>query len=354
MHKIQTRVLPETILGIEEASSIIKNGGLVAFQTETVYGIGANALDPNAVKKIFKAKGRPQDNPVIVHVCNMTQLNTVAVDIPECVNTLKDVFWPGPLTLVLKKSNLVPDEITAGLQSVAVRIPQSEVALSLIEKSGVPIAAPSANISGKPSPTTLEHVISDMTGRVDAIIEGGSCEVGIESTVLDLTNEKPVILRLGKITREDIEKALDVEVNYSNHILNQRTMFKNNPYGLDMKKTEESGDNIPSSPGVKYRHYAPNAKMFIYCGAPEAIKKAIEDERSRLVSEGQKVGVLYYGESLDQKTLEFAIHDFFNRLRIMDKDRVDTILAGAVNNDGLGLSLMDRMVKASGYNIVHV
>ncbi len=378
MREMQTIVLPSSEQGMDRASSIIKNGGLVAFQTETVYGIGANALDPVAVKKIFEAKGRPQDNPVIVHVCNMVQLSQIVFDIPQCVNALSEAFWPGPLTLVLKKSESVPFETTGGLSSVAVRIPDSEVALSLIEKAGVPIAAPSANISGKPSPTTFDHVFNDLTGRVDAIIEGGTCSIGIESTVLDLTSSLPVILRPGKITREDLERILKVKVYFSNHILKQKTLFDNNPLdnkgekqtvekeigiileqvtGQDLAKISEHAkyeSSAPMSPGIKYRHYAPKAKMIVISGAPESVQAAIENEKNRLESIGKKVGVLNYGLSPDQKILEIAIREFFNKLRAMDELNVDIIIASAVSSEGLGLSLMDRMIKASGYNIIHV
>ncbi|NLF36165.1 MAG: threonylcarbamoyl-AMP synthase, partial [Clostridiaceae bacterium] len=249
MNNIKTRLF-NTVNeeSLKESADIIKSGGIVAFPTETVYGLGADALNPNAIEKIFLAKGRPNDNPLIIHIHNISVLDKYVKEIPSVLTMLSKLYMPGPLTVVLKKKDIIPNNVTAGLDTVAVRIPDNEIALKLIEYSNTPIAAPSANISGRPSPTMYEHVVSDLFGKADAIINGGKTRIGLESTVLDLTTEIPVILRPGGVSYESLKLILtDVETAYS----------------FDTEK--------PKSPGMKYKHYAPIADMVIVKGKTDDV-----------------------------------------------------------------------------------
>ena len=332
---MKTRILSTTENDIAEAAGIIQQGGLVAFPTETVYGLGADALNAEAVAKVYEAKGRPSDNPMIVHIARASDIGQLTPMLSEDIVNLIDNFWPGPLTMVLKKKAGVPDRTTGGLDTVAVRMPDSEAALRLITLSGCPIAAPSANLSGSPSPTRAKDVIADMDGRIDAIISGEDCRVGIESTVVDMTGETPVILRPGIITAENIEAAIGREVKYDEALL-QRA---------------ESGDCTPKAPGMKYRHYAPKAQMTIIEGRRDRVKSEIE--RLKVLNErlGLKVGVILFEE---QAFIE-AAHDFFSKLRDLDNEGVDLILAGALSDkDGVGFAVMNRMFKSAGYNIARV
>ena len=310
---------------IKKAAKALRNGGLVAFPTETVYGLGANALDSHAVEKIFKAKGRPQDNPLIAHVSNKNDVKALVKEIPENAHALMDAFWPGPLTIVLEKTDVVPDKLTAGLGSVAIRMPANKIALALIEESGVPIAAPSANISGSPSPTTASHVIQDFSDKIDVIIDGGKTKIGVESTVVDLTLNPPAILRPGKITKEDLEEVVGTVT-----------------YG--------SKNNTVKSPGMKYRHYAPKAKLII---AEDKIQtRKLVDEH---VKKHLKVGVMttkkqaykadvvrHLGDSLEE-----IANNLYATLREFDQDGVDVIIAQTVKDKGLGQAIMNRIKKAS-------
>lgn len=324
---------------IKEAAKIIQNGGLVAFPTETVYGLGADALNEDAVAKVYEAKGRPSDNPMIVHIARASDIGQLTPMLSSTIVTLIDNFWPGPLTLVVKRKPGVPDRTTGGLDTVGVRMPDSKLALDLINYAGCPIAAPSANLSGKPSPTRVEDVIEDLNGKVDAILEGPKCRVGIESTVLDVTGDVPTILRPGVITKEHIEAAIGREVAIDPAL------------HMDPTSTETEEEFAPKSPGMKYKHYAPKADMTIIEGNREKVQAEIQ--RLKMLNErlGNKVGVILFEE---QAFIE-AAHDFFANLRDLDREGVDLILAGALSDtDGVGFAVMNRMLKSAGYNIVRV
>jgi L-threonylcarbamoyladenylate synthase len=331
---MDTKIFESTTQNIEAAALIIREGGLVAFPTETVYGLGADALNPDAVGRIYAAKGRPSDNPMIVHISRASEIGQLTPFITQDMIKLIDHFWPGPLTLVVKKKDIVPLRTTGGLDTVAVRMPDHPVALDLIRLAGVPIAAPSANLSGKPSPTKADHVKDDLMGKVDAILMGGDCRVGIESTVLDLTGETPMILRPGIVTADSIEAVLE------------------KPVLLDPSlKGLPEDDLVAKSPGMKYKHYAPKAQMLVVEGSRDKVKAEIE--RLRIANEkiGNKVGVILF----EEKAFVEAAHNFFSQLRDLDAQDVDLILAGALSDtDGVGFAVMNRMFKSAGYNIVRV
>ena len=310
---------------IRFAADVLRNGGLVAFPTETVYGLGANGLDKTAVAKIFEAKGRPSDNPLILHIVKTEQLNKLVREIPNDFYKLEK-FFPGPLTVVLKKADMVPDIVTAGLDTVAVRFPANKIAQDILRESDVPIAAPSANISGKPSPTEAQHVIDDLNGKIDIIIDGGKCDIGLESTVLDLSGCEPCILREGKITKEQLEGVLG-SVETSHHA------------------------NRPKAPGMKYRHYAPESPLYITDNIEEAIKKC----------SGKRVGVLTAGSSgnfpSDIFVAELGVTpddyaaNLFACLRQFDEASVDIIIAQDIKGDGVCEAVRNRLYKASGGRI---
>lgn len=316
---------------IEKAAGLIKSGKLVAFPTETVYGLGANALDADAVKSVYEAKGRPQDNPMIVHISNANQLPALIENgkdgIGQDAIKLMEAFWPGPLTMIFKKSSAVPDATTGGLDTVAIRMPSNHSALQLIDLAGVPVAAPSANASGKPSPTTADDVLEDMDGKISAIIMGEQSNVGIESTVVDLTGKKPMILRPGFITAEWMSNVLGKEVGYDKHLV----------------KENES----PKSPGMKYQHYSPKARVrLIESDGEDFQKKALVLAREAREN-NQKTAILNYGE--DSKK---AAHQLFADLRELDRQGYDIILIKALSQEGLGFSVMNRMLKSAGYDII--
>ena len=327
---------------IDEGAAIIRKGGTVVFPTETVYGLGANALAETSVNRIFHAKGRPSDNPLIVHVSNHDMLLfCIREPLSEKAKNLISSFWPGPLTIVFKKSKYIPDNVTGGLDTVAIRMPNNKVALELIERSMVPIAAPSANISGKPSPTAPEHVISDMGGKVDMILLCSDTVVGVESTVIDISGEIPIILRPGGVTKEDLEIVLG-EVNIDPGIIEKNAS--------------------PKSPGMKYTHYAPDAQMVIIKG--KNISSKILQMAGADIRQGLRVGILTIDANKDKyKGLtvisiggsdEEAAHNFFNALREFDKIGVDKIYAEALKEEYLGLAVMNRMKKAAGFNIIEI
>ncbi|HOJ10056.1 MAG TPA: L-threonylcarbamoyladenylate synthase [Clostridiales bacterium] len=340
---------------LKYAADIIKNGGLVAFPTETVYGLGANALQKGAIKKIFEAKGRPSDNPLIVHIADIAALEELAVEPPSVWQKLAGKFWPGPLTLIFKKSPVIPSEITAGLDTVAVRMPAHPIALALIEESSLPIAAPSANSSGRPSPTLASHVIEDLDGKIDLIIDGGSANIGLESTVLDITSNPPLILRPGGLTLEQLRIELpDVELDPA--ISSKDSMAGNN----NLKEF------IPKSPGLKYKHYSPKAQLIIVEGSMDKVVCRINELSKKMINEGKKIGVLstdhtkpLYKSSVvmslgDRSSPDTIASNLFLSFREMDRQDVDVIFAEAIDKNGLGLAIMNRMKKAAGYNIIKV
>lgn len=325
----KTQLLGDDSLSILRAAKIIRTGGLVAFPTETVYGLGASAYDTAAVHKIFAAKGRPYDNPLIVHIAELIQLESVAVNIGDTAYKLAQQFWPGPLSIVLERSDNVPSIVSAGLKTVAVRMPAHSTALELIKRSGVPLAAPSANRAGSPSPTSSKHVLEDLADTIDAVIMGGTCRIGVESTVLDITGNKPVILRPGGVSREDLES-----------FLGQKVLVANKTYSTD----------IPSSPGMKYRHYSPHASLILVTGQKERRSKAIKAISSHYHQQGFKVAFL--NQIIDEylhcqaDAIQVA-RMLFRIFRIMDYYQIDLILAEEINTAGLGLAVMNRIRKAA-------
>jgi len=326
---------------IKVAAKFIREGKLVAFPTETVYGLGANALDSKAVKRIFEAKGRPADNPLIVHIADFNQVHELAREVPPEVELLAKHFWPGPLTVVLPKRENVPRITTGGLDTVAIRMPAHEIALGLIRASKRPIAAPSANISGKPSPTLAEHVIDDFYGRIECIIDGGETKIGVESTVLDLTTKPPTLLRPGGLPMEEIERVIG--------------KIKIHP----AVKGKEV--NLAKAPGMKYKHYAPNAQVIVIEGVREKVKGKIMELLMEYKKQGIKVGVMATGDfyeadayvNLGNSEEEIA-RNLFKALRELDKSGVDIILAEGIEEKGLGLAVMNRLRKAAGYKIIKV
>ncbi len=344
---MQTKILSTTEKDISEAAAIIRQGGLVALPTETVYGLGADAFNAEAVADIYKAKGRPSDNPVIVHIARASDMGRLTPMLSADIVALIENFWPGPLTMVVKKKADVPDRTTGGLDTVAVRMPDSKAALDLIAMADTPIAAPSANISGRPSPTRAKDVIADMDGKIDAILCGEDCRVGIESTVVDMTSGVPAILRPGIITAENIEAALGKEVKYDESLLIDGQFH-------DLDPSAGIGGMAgfaPKSPGMKYRHYAPKAQMTVIEGQRDRVKQEIERLKGLNERLGLKVGVILF----EERAFIEAAHDFFAKLRDLDNEGTDLILAGALSDtDGVGFAVMNRMLKSAGYNIAKV
>jgi L-threonylcarbamoyladenylate synthase len=314
---------------IKKAAVLLQAGGLVAFPTETVYGLGAIATDPKAVGKIFLAKGRPADNPLIVHISNLEQLEVV-IDgpSPEALYLIRR-FWPGPLSLVLKRNALIAPEVSAGLPTVAVRMPDHPLALQLIEAAGAPIAAPSANLAGRPSPTSPWHVLEDLTGLIDAVIMGQHCRIGVESTVLDLSGRQPVILRPGGLSREELETALNCRIPIA---------------GSRFSAAK------PSSPGMKYRHYAPKAHLILITGPPARRKALLETLAAFFRRQGLQVAILNsttnkgWGQRDDPDRLAANL---YRSMRLLDAAGTDLILAEETVNTGLGLAVMNRLRKAA-------
>ncbi|MFA4640685.1 L-threonylcarbamoyladenylate synthase [Pyrococcus kukulkanii] len=325
---------------LKVAARLIREGKLVAFPTETVYGLGADALNERAVKRIFEAKGRPADNPLIVHIADFSQVYELAREVPEEAEMLARKFWPGPLTIVLPRRKVVPKVTTGGLDTVAIRMPAHEIALRLIELSERPIAAPSANISGKPSPTSAEHVIDDFYGKIECIIDGGETKIGVESTVIDLTEWPPVLLRPGGLPLEEIEKVIG-EVRIHPAVYGKR---------VDLAK----------APGMKYRHYAPNAEVIVVEGSREKVEEKIREIIGEFKRKGKRVGVIGSGRyNADEffflgNTVEDVARNLFKALRHMDRAGVDVVLAEGVEEKGLGLAVMNRLRKAAGYRIIRV
>lgn len=322
---------------ITKAARVIRNGGLVAFPTETVYGLGANALDHNAVRKIFVAKKRPSDNPLIVHIADLSDLDNLVINVSASAKKLIRAFWPGPLTLVFRRKSILPTEVTARGQTVAIRMPGHPVAIALIKASGVPIAAPSANLAGRPSATSARDVKADLGDKIDLILDAGSTKFGLESTVVDFSGKKLVILRPGAITKEALEKFLGKNVSYVSEKQNLQVR----------------------SPGMKHRHYAPNAKVILI---PYGDAKNMANQERRLVRrfqyQGKRVGILatlrpvISHREVDDfcyagSTLNSVGKNLFRCLRELDKNKVDIILAEAVPEQGLGLAIMNRLTKSA-------
>ena len=332
----------------EQASDILKRGGLVAFPTETVYGLGADALDEEASAKIYAAKGRPSDNPLIVHIADTKALEELSCDVTAQAKLLAEKFWPGPLTMILKKSDCVPKSITGGLGTVAIRMPSHPVAAQLIRTSGVYIAAPSANISGKPSPTRGEHVIHDMKGRIDMIIVDDTVDIGVESTIVDLSEDVPTILRPGYITKEMLEEVLGEEVRIDPGIIASDSTKK------------------PKAPGMKYKHYAPKADLVLVEGEQEAVVAEINALVREKQAAGLKVGVvatdetesLYqadYVVTIGARSDEDAIaRHLYKILREFDDWNVDAIYSESFSTPRIGQAIMNRLMKAAGHQVIHV
>ncbi len=345
INKINDRQLNSDI--IKKAGNILREGGLVAFPTETVYGLGADALNENAAKKIYAAKGRPSDNPLIVHIADMEALEKIVRDIPDAARTVAERYWPGPLTMIFNKSSVVPYGTTGGLDTVAVRMPSHKVACALIEAGGGYIAAPSANTSGRPSPTKAEHVKEDMEGKIEMILDGGTVEIGLESTILDISVTPPMILRPGAVTKEMLEELLG-EVTVDNALL------------------DEEGGDPPKAPGMKYRHYAPKAKLCVVEGDGEAVVKEINRIADENIQKGNRVGIIGTQESIGaylngvvkcigtrQDETTIANH-LYAVLREFDEEDVDCILSEAFSGDGIGNAVMNRLLKAAGHHIIQV
>ncbi len=325
---------------IEYAAKCIREGGLVVFPTETVYGLGADAMNEEALVNIFKAKGRPVDNPLIVHISDISSLDVIADDISEEAKLLMDKFWPGPFTMIFKKKACVNDVVTAGLGTVAVRFPSNKIALELIEKSGGFIAAPSANLSGSPSPTSIVHVTDDMMGRCDCIIDDEGCEIGIESTVLDVSKNVFKILRPGAVTFDDIHRVIGDKII-------------DIPVGENVK--------VAQCPGMKYTHYSPDAQVIVVCGNREESEKYILSQIK--ANQDKKCGVLSYGKDIfpggvftinagcDMR--EYARGLYYN-LREFDKNNIDIIFAQFELEDGIGVAVKNRIFKSAGNNIIYV
>lgn len=336
---------------LELVANILHKGGLVAFPTETVYGLGADALNPEASRKIYEAKGRPSDNPLIVHIADPKDMEHIASDIPRKAYELAEVFWPGPLTIILNKKDLVPYGTTGGLTTVAIRLPANKIAKKIIARSGGFIAAPSANISGKPSPTKVEHVITDMEGKVDIIIDGGKSTLGLESTIVDLSTNKPIILRPGCITKTMLENVIG-EVGYDKAVLEMAVGNDN--------------DIVPKAPGMKYRHYAPEGYLTIFDGDIQQVVRAINKKAKECVMKGKSVGIIATEETQafyqygiiktigSRKDEDSIAAGLYTVLRDFDDIHAEYIFSESFSKGNLGQAIMNRLLKAAGYRVVKV
>ncbi len=332
---------------LEHAGQIIRDGGLVAFPTETVYGLGGDALNPESSRKIYAAKGRPSDNPLIVHVADMDSVAAIVKEIPEAARKLADAFWPGPLTMIMNKSERVPYETTGGLDTVAIRMPNNKIALELIRQSGGYIAAPSANTSGRPSPTVARYCVEDLSGKIEMIIDGGQVGIGLESTIVDLTSDTPMILRPGYITREmlgDVLGSVDID----------RTIIDGN------------SKERPKAPGMKYRHYAPKGELTIVEGSQDAVVAYINERVADARAQGKRAGVigtdatrsLYRADvvkSVGNRQEEATIaHELFKVLREFDDEDMDVMYSESFDDSGIGQAIMNRLLKAAGHNVIRL
>ena len=337
---------------LREAAEFIRKGKLVAFPTETVYGLGGNAYDSTASARIYAAKGRPSDNPLIVHISQFEEIKPLVKELPDVAKALADRFWPGPLTMILDKSDAIPKETTGGLDTVAIRMPSHIIANMLIKEAGVPIAAPSANASGRPSTTKAEHVIEDLSGRIDMIIDGGSSDIGLESTIVDLTVKPALILRPGYITIEMLREVIP-DIEYDRAVL----------------KRIKDDTIVAKAPGMKYRHYAPKGELTIYEGAPEKVAAIIKEEAAKKLAQGHTVGILtsdelaanykdmgdLYIKDVGSRDNEIEIAaGLFDALRYFDEVNAEYIYAESFTEGGIGQAIMNRLMKAAGYHIVEV
>ncbi|MDW2797851.1 L-threonylcarbamoyladenylate synthase [Clostridium boliviensis] len=335
---------------LREPAKILREGGLVAFPTETVYGLGANALNEEAAKKIYEAKGRPSDNPLIAHIADFDDLLPLVAEVPETGRKLMEAFWPGPLTLIFPKSALVPYGTTGGLDTVAVRMPADPAASALIRLAGVPIAAPSANTSGRPSPTTADHVWQDMNGKIQMIVDSGAVGIGVESTIIDVSGEEPMILRPGAVTREMASKVLGKEIFLDPAITS-------GPLKADVR---------PKAPGMKYKHYAPKADLTLVEGVEDAVTAAINKLVQEKLEAECRVGVICTDEtlksypwgmvrSIGSRVHEESIaHNLYAVLREFDDLNADYIFSESFSRNHLGQAIMNRLTKAAGYHIIQV
>ena len=342
---METRVLSADEQTLAEASDLLSAGELVAFPTETVYGLGANAFNAEAVLNIFAAKGRPADNPLIVHIWDRSQLADIC-DVPEIAPKLMDAFWPGPLTMLMPRKSTIPDAVTAGLSTVAVRMPSHPVAAALLKKCNLPIAAPSANRSGKPSPTTAKHVLEDMDGIIPMIIDGGSCDVGVESTVLDICNGTPCILRPGGVTKDMLEKVVGT-VNVAGSVL----------------RPLQAGEKA-LSPGMRYKHYSPDGQVTLVEGAEQDVVAAMQKLYDHAVSAGHRTCVMCFTEHMEalsachphdigsKEKPEEVAHRLFDTLRKMDEEKMEAIFSEVVPPEGMGLAVMNRLGRAAAFRSV--
>lgn len=322
---------------IKIASDILKSGGIVAVPTETVYGLAASALDDNAIKNVFKAKGRPQDNPLIVHISGMDMLRKVAREIPDTAVKCANAFWPGPFTIVLKRTDLVAESVCGGLDTVAIRMPSEQSIRDIIDCSGLPLAAPSANTSGMPSPTTYTHVLNDLDGKIDAVVCGGDCRVGVESTVVSLFGEKPRLLRPGAITLEQLKEVLpDIEVD--------KAVF-----------AEPEKNAKVSSPGMKYKHYSPKTEAFLVEGSSKDFAEFVNGKENSLAlcfSEDEEfisAKYMVYGTKSDESTLAKNV---FSALRDVDNENVTSVYIHAPSKSGVGLAVYNRLIRAAAYKVI--
>lgn len=332
---------------LQEAGDILKRGGLVAFPTETVYGLGADALNEEAAKKIYAAKGRPSDNPLIVHITNMAALGKIVSQIPDAARKVAEAYWPGPLTMIFEKTKIVPYGTTGGLETVAVRMPSHPAARAVIDAGGGYIAAPSANTSGRPSPTRAEHVAEDLDGRIEMIVDGGPVEIGVESTILDMTVTPPMILRPGAVTREMLEELIG-EV------------------AVDQTLLKADSRTAPKAPGMKYRHYAPKANLVVVEGEVEKVTAWIRETAATKQQEGKRVGIIateetkesypdgdvkVAGTRADEATIASSLYGI---LREFDGDGVDEIYSEAFASGGIGAAVMNRLLKAAGHQVIRI
>lgn len=330
---------------IQKAGRIIRTGGLVAFPTETVYGLGGDALNPGSAQKIYAAKGRPSDNPLIVHIADMEDLAKIVKEIPQTARMLADKYWPGPLTMIFEKADCVPSKTTGGLNTVAVRMPSGQIARALITAAGGYIAAPSANRSGRPSPTAARHVIEDMDGRAEMIIDGGDAQIGLESTILDLTGARPVILRPGYVTEEMVKETIG---------------------SIETQQSVPGDGAAPKAPGMKYRHYAPRGELTIVEGAAGQVISFINGQLELSGQRQERTGVIATDETKDRYRADSIksvgkredeaqiARRMFRILREFDEEGVQVIYAEGFENTGLGCAIMNRLLKAAGHRIIQL